>query len=392
MHSTADMGAPLRVALFTDTFAPQVNGVAKTLGRWLGAMTSRGHDARVFTTSCPNVPQSANVRRFPSIPFWAYRELRLSAPEWRRTRAEVLDFAPTLLHSATPFGVGLAGRRAALECGIPFVTSYHTNFVEYSAHYGLGALQIPGLAFLRWFHNSGARTFVPTSATARDLTRRGFENLRIWSRGVDCTRFQPGFRDDGLRTRMGATRDTVVVAYVGRLAREKGIDIALDAMRMVARTRPGTVLAIAGDGPHEGECRRAAPACAYFAGRLTGDALSAFYASADLFVFPSTTDTFGNVLLEAMASGLAIVGADVPQTREVVGDHAGVFAAPNDPAAFAEAIIALADDRAAQAARRHAAVARARARSWHDVFDLLVDEYRVAAGQCVPRIATRPAA
>jgi glycosyltransferase involved in cell wall biosynthesis len=390
VHSETD-APPLRIALFTDTFAPQLNGVAKTLGRWLSAMTSRGHEVRVFTTSCPGVEQSEPVRRFPSIPFWAYQELRLSAPEWRRTRAELAAFEPTLVHAATPFGVGLAGRRAALDRGVPFVTSYHTNFVEYSAHYGLGALQAPGLAFLRWFHNSGARTLVPTAATARDLAARGFRNLAIWSRGVDAVRFQPGFRDPAVRARMGATEDSVVVAYVGRVAREKGIDVALEAMRAVIPRRPGTVLAIAGDGPHAAHCRRVAPRGTYFAGRLTGDALSAFYSSADVFVFPSITDTFGNVLLEAMASGLAIVAADVPQAREVVGRDAGMFATPNDARTFADAIVSLVDDRAQLALRRGAALVRARTRGWPRIFDALVAEYRRAAG-LTPSIASRPAA
>ncbi len=366
----------LRIALFTDTFAPQMNGVAKTLARAQTALAARRHSVRVFTTALPEADETPEVRRFPSVPFWAYPELRLSAMHVQRALRELSAWRPTLIHAATPFGVGLTGRAVAQKLGVPLVTSYHTSLTQYARHYGLGALSTPGMAYLRWFHNSGKLTFVPTEAIAAELRGHGFRSLTLWARGVDAARFHPGYRDPDMRAEMGVHNDSVVVAYVGRIASEKGIEVAARAMRQVTERRPNVVFAIAGGGPDEARIRAVAPKGTWFAGRLSGDRLSAFYASADVFVFPSTTDTFGNVLLEAMASGVPVVAADVPQSREVVGAEAGLFAAPGDASAFADAIMCLVDDRLLLDGLRRAALQRARAQSWEAVFEQLVADYR----------------
>ncbi|MEK7401118.1 MAG: glycosyltransferase family 1 protein [Gemmatimonadota bacterium] len=372
---------PLRVALFTDTFVPQMNGVARTLARLRSALSARGHHVKVFTTTSPDAPESDGVVRFPSVPFWAYREMRLARPRQREALKELERFQPDVVHAATPFGVGLSGRWAASALKIPIVTSYHTSFVQYARYYGLAALAGPGTAFLRWFHNGGRRTFVPTDAIAEELRRVGFRGLRLWSRGVDTEQFHPQFRGAAVRNALGLAANGVVVSYVGRLAAEKGIDVAMRAMQTVVAQRRGVGFALAGDGPDETRCRRMAPTRTWFAGRLSDESLSAFYASSDIFVFPSTTDTFGNVLLEAMASGLAIVAADVPQSREVVGRDAGVFARAGDATEFAHAIASLVDDPNRLNRMREAALARARARGWEAVFDRLTGDYRSAI-QC----------
>jgi glycosyltransferase involved in cell wall biosynthesis len=355
-----------------------MNGVARTLERLRAALEHRGHQAVVFTTTNPDAPMDDAVVRFPSVPFWAYRELRLARPRHGAAARMLAQFKPHVVHAATPFGVGLSGRWAATALGIPLVTSYHTSFVQYARHYGLGALAMPGTAYLRWFHNGGRRTFVPTVAIARELEVAAFRSVTLWSRGVDTARFHPGFRSTIIRDTLGLAENSVVVSYVGRLAAEKGIDVAMLAMREAVSRRPQVAFAVAGDGPDEARCHRLAPDRTWFAGRLSGDRLSEFYAASDIFVFPSTTDTFGNVLLEAMASGLAIVAADVPQSREVVGDEAGVFAPPGDAAAFALAIAGLVDDPARLARMRAAALARARGFGWDSVFDRLVCDYRSA--------------
>lgn len=369
---------PLRVALFTDTYTPQMNGVAKTLNRLVGELGARGHAVRIYTTSFPKVADSPTVRRFRSVPFWAYEELRLATPHTRRVVRELANWRPSIVHAATPFGLGLTARWAARSLGVPFVTSYHTSLAQYARFYGLGAISTPGMAFLRWFHNGGRRTFVPTTAIGNELEAIGFRNLAVWSRGVDPERFHPRHRAATMRERMGARPDDIVVAYVGRVAREKGIDVAARAMALVEDRHPNTLFAIAGDGPAEAECRRIAPRRSFFAGRLSGESLSAFYASADIFVFPSTTDTFGNVLLEAMASAMAIVTADVPQSIEVVGEDVGTFARAGDHRAFAGAIAALLENHPRLDASRRAAREAALTRRWDDVFDRLVDDYRSA--------------
>lgn len=367
----------MRIALFSDTYAPQMNGVARTLQRLVAALTDRGHEVRVYTTSHPGARDRADVRRVPSVPFWGYEELRLAPPLFPGAQRELESWRPHVIHAATPFGVGLAGRSLARSLGIPFLTSYHTQLAQYAGHYGLGTIAGQGMRYLRWFHNSGVRTLVPTRAVADQLEPFGFARLGIWSRGVDAARFHPGYRSPALRETMGARDGSLVVAYVGRIASEKGIEVAVDAMREVHRHASDSVFALAGDGPALRSIRRAAPPHTYFAGRLSGDALSAFYASADVFVFPSITDTFGNVLLEAMASGLAVVAADVPQAREVVGEP-GIFAQPGDAQAFAAAILRCAWDRDHLDAARRASLIRARSRTWFAVWTQLIEDYAAA--------------
>jgi phosphatidylinositol alpha 1,6-mannosyltransferase len=370
--------AGVRLALFCDSYLPQLNGVSLLLDRLVQAVQTRGGAVRVFTTTDPAGVQGDDVRRWPSVAFWAYPEHRLSLPLQPRVRRELRQWQPTVVHAASPFGLGLAARGAARALGVPFVTSYHTNWSAYSSYYLRGSLRGAAWPYLRWFHNAAVRTYCPTRAVQRDLAGRGFRHTAIWSRGVDRSVFSPSFRSSTLRERLGVTGDMVLAIYVGRLGIEKGLDVAMAAMQSVTRTAPGRVkFAIAGDGPYSAEARRRAPADTVFLGRLTGAELSEFYASADVFVFPSETDTFGNVLLEAMASGLAVVGADVGPTRELLAEHTGVTFRPGDSVSLADRILELASSPERRRVLARHAVAFARLCTWDRVFDDLVADYSV---------------
>lgn len=258
------------------------------------------------------------------------------------------------------------------------MTSYHTSLSAYANFYGLGLLSDGGWKFLRWFHNSGERTFCPTSAIAQDLNRRGFANTSIWARGVDCERFSPTWRTSTTRRSLGIDDREFLVTYVGRVAREKGMDTMLDG---VARYRasgasPRARLLVVGDGPYLEHCRRHAPSGTLVTGRRSGDELSRLFAASDLFVFPSTTDTFGNVVLEAMASGVPVLAADCDVTREIAGDYGARFFMPSDATSLAHELQRLGCDPATR--RTLAAFGRARAErlSWETVFTRLFDEYR----------------
>ena len=374
--SVTSTEAPLRLALFTDTYAPQVNGVARTLQRLAAAVTARGGAVRVFTTDDPEGGDVDQVVRFAGRAFWAYPQLRLAWPPREAVRRAVTDFAPTLVHVATEFGVGLAGRRAALDLRLPLVTSYHTNFTSYAEHYHLGFLAQPGWQYLRWFHGGAVRTFCPTHAIRRELEARDFANVTVWSRGVDGARFAPAYRSAALRAQLGADHDTVVVGYIGRLALEKGLPVAVEAMRQVMAAHPGRVrFLVGGDGPYEDAMRAIAPPGTTFLGRLEGTALSEAFASCDLFLFPSTTDTFGNVLLEAMASGVPVMGADVGPTRELLAPDRGWLVPPGDARALASRIAALAaaPDALREAAAR--AFAFAATQRWEAVWTTLFADY-----------------
>ena len=383
----ASGGTPLRLALFTDTYAPQVNGVARTLQRLAEVVTARGGAVRVFTTDDPEGGDAEHVVRFPGRAFWAYPQLRLAWPPREAVRRAVSDFAPTLVHVATEFGVGLAGRRVAHDLGLPLVTSYHTNFTSYAEHYHLGFLAQPGWQYLKWFHGGAARTFCPTHAIRRELEGRGFANVALWSRGVDGARFAPAYRSAALRAQLGADNDTVVVGYIGRLALEKGLPVAVEAMRQVMAAHPGRVrFLVGGDGPYEEAMRAIAPAGTTFLGRLEGTALSEAFASCDLFLFPSTTDTFGNVLLEAMASGVPVMGADVGPTRELLAPGRGWLVPPGDARALAERIAAVVSDPDAMREAAARAFAFAATQRWEAVWTALLDDYaRVIADHAASR-------
>ena len=378
----ATLAAGLRVAIFSDTWLPQVNGVSRTLDRLLKAIVARGGDVRAFTTTDPAATADPRIVRYRSRPFWAYPQLRVARPDRTWAIRELEQFGPTLVHAASPFGVGLSGRAAARELGVPLVSSYHTSLSAYARFYHLGALSTPGWAFLRWFHNGGRRTYAPTRAIEAELVAHGFHDTGIWSRGIDVGRFSPSFRSAALRRELGADDDTFVVTYIGRIALEKGLDTLVRAMHLAQARAGGRRLrfAIAGDGPWLETCRAEAPEGTAFTGMISGDRLSAMYASADLFVFPSVTDTFGNVLLEAMASGLPVLGADAPPTRELLGDGRGAIFPGGDPDALASAILELAADPPRRARQTGAGLSFAANQSWDMIFDDLILDYQRVAG------------
>jgi glycosyltransferase involved in cell wall biosynthesis len=377
------LGSPtlegFRLAVFTDTYAPHLNGVTRTLERLVAEVERRGGVARVFTVEAPGRPRPPAVR-WPSVPFWAYPEMRLAWPGAARAKAELRAFQPTLVHAATPLGIGLAGRAAARALGVPLVSSYHTSLTAYARHYRLGALVEPGWRFLRWFHAGALRTYCPTRAVASELAARGFPRLAIWGRGVDTARFSPAHRSEAFRARLGVRRGEVLATYVGRLAAEKDLDVLLDAMRLLGPPeRSGIRLVLVGEGPHEAACRARAPAGTVFTGRLEGGALAEAYASADLFAFPSRTDTFGNVLVEAMASGLPVLAADVPQTREVLGGAGHLFPA-GSASALVGLLLRLARDPVARARASAGGLEAAGRFAWDEIFDELFRDYLAVAG------------
>jgi len=387
----------LRLALFTDTYPPQINGVARTLERLVRAIEARGGAVHVVTvedpaaspdgtvSGAPRAPGSGlrtPISRWPSVPFWAYPQLRVSAPARMRALDVIERFRPTLVHAATEFGVGLGALVAAREARVPLVTSYHTHFEQYIHFYRLSFLNAIAWPYLRWFHNSGLRTFVPSGVVARELEAHGVRGVRVWGRGVELDRFHPRFRSADCRARLGANDGTLLVAYVGRLAPEKGIDVALAGMRLALERQPGRVVfALAGDGPAEARCRASAPPGTVFTGRLVGRALSEFYASADVLVFPSLTETFGNVVLEAMASELALIAPDEGATTELATSERALQFPARDPAALAACVERLLHDDSLRRRLAAAALAEARERTWDRVFDRLLADYREVAAR-----------
>ncbi len=366
----------MRIALATDTWEPQLNGVTRTLRRLVDEARRRGADVRVYAPAAPGVRPTAGVQWFQSVPFWGYPELRLAWPGVRAMSREWTEWRPHLVHAATPFGVGLAARGAARQLQLPFATSYHTSLSQYAAFYGLGWASRPGWAFLRNFHNSGAITWCPTRAIADELRANGFTNTAMWGRGVDTAAFSPRWRSMEFRRAMGITDNDHLLVYVGRIAREKGLDRLLRALHEVRACRSNVRLMLVGDGPYEGVCRAKAPEGTVFTGTLSGHELSAAFASGDLFVFPSTTDTFGNVLLEAMASGLPVLAADCPVARERLEGGRGTLFRADIDGGLADTLLTMSARPELLREMGERALAHAQATSWPSIFDTLFSEYR----------------
>lgn len=354
----------MRIALLSDTYIPQVNGVTTVVHRIAQALRTAGHGVAVVA---PRYPRGADdsggggerddeLRVF-SLPFPPYPSIRLSFPLDRHVARFLDGFTPDLVHAATEGPIGVAARRYALSRGLPFVTSYHTDFPQYARDYGL-----PWLTPLVWrwlvrFHRPARLIHTPGVAVRDELVRRGLRNSVVWGRGVDTAHFHPGKRDSGWRRWLGGGDDTVIVLHVGRLAAEKNLRVLGQAYTQAHRfLGPRAAFVIAGDGP-EADCLTAHVPFVRQLGFLDRDSLAALYASADVCVLPSRTETCGLVALEAMASGLPVIAANAGGLREsVLPDVNGILVRPDDTRGFSQAIIALASD----ATRRRALGAGAR--------------------------------
>jgi len=276
---------------------------------------------------------------------------------------------PDLVHLATPGPMPWAALAAAGALGLATTSDFRTNFHQYSRHYGLGLFAGPVLGLLRRFHNLTRRTFVPTQAARRELAAAGFHHLTVVGRGVDTDRFTPTARSEELRAQWRAGPDTPVLLAVGRIAAEKNIALALRAFERARRDRPDLRMVVVGDGPARARLTTAHPA-ATFVGAKRGAELAAHYASADAFLFPSLSDTFGNVVMEALASGLPVVSFNCAAAAEHVDDGiSGRLAVPGDEAGFIAATAAFAVAPASLQSFREAAVAAARRATWDEVLE-----------------------
>ncbi|WNS46276.1 glycosyltransferase family 1 protein [Paenibacillus sp. MMS20-IR301] len=367
----------MRLAVFTDTFLPQTNGVARTLGRLTEHLHRRGIEHLLFTPrSAPENSYPDPVRPIASIPFFLYPECRLALPGMSAIQHDLNAFAPDLLHLATPFNIGLAGLRYARKRQLPHVASYHTHFDRYLEYYRMRGMIPLYWKYMKWFHRSCDAVLAPSEETIASLRGEGFSGLRLWSRGVDCHLYSPEKRSTDLRERYGSGA-SLLLLYVGRIAPEKDLTTLLGAMQLLPEsTRSQVQLLIVGDGPLLPELRPQAPENVIFTGAKHGEELAELYASADLFVFPSCTETFGNVVLEAMASGLPVVAADAGGTRELVVPGAtGSLFAPRDPVAMAHGIAELAAQHSRRTSMGREGRRLALRRSWDTIFDGLIDNY-----------------
>jgi glycosyltransferase involved in cell wall biosynthesis len=380
--------AAVRIGLVSDTYTPQVNGVTTVVRRIVSLLRAQGHEALVVAPRYASTAQSPDPRerRIPSLAFPLYPDIRVALPPFRQV-ADFFDAAPPdVVHVHTEGALGLAGRRWALRHRVPLVTTYHTNFPEYSRHYGVGFLEPLVWRWLRWFHSAAAVTFTPGQAVRDDLIRRGLAHTALWGRGVDTQFFHPGRRDQAWRRWLAGGDDTVIVLHVGRLAHEKNLGVLIDAWRQAHDVLgQRATFVVAGEGPEARRIESRLPFVRQL-GFLPREDLATLYASADVSVFPSHTETCGLVALEAMASGTAVIAADAGGFRESIrAGTTGLLAPPHDPTGYRDAIVALAHDPAARfalaAAARDYAVSRDVARENAELLDHYTALTDVAPGR-----------
>ncbi len=370
-----------RSLVFTDTFS-ETNGVAGTMRRLAAAAASDEISLAVVTADQAAVEGRGLIRLEADWSFAlpAYEGLLLNFPLLTRVLARVEAEAPDLIHVATPGPIGLCGVAAAKLLGLPLVGSYHTELGPYALHLTRDAVVADAFSlYVDWFYRQCASVLAPTNAVAERLARRGLPGaLTTWGRGVDTTLFTPERRSEALRASLLRGGETLLLS-VGRLSDEKRLDVLLDAFALLEPETSGVRLAVVGEGPARARLEARAPETVSFLGEAHGAELACLYASADLFCFPSTTDTFGQVLLEAGASGLPVVAARTGGAPELVADGAsGLLVAPDDPVAFAEAVRQLAGSPTLR--WRYGAEARSLAtqRSWTRSLEELRNAYAAA--------------
>lgn len=330
----------MHILIVSETFPPEINGVARTLWQMTEGLGRRGHrislvrPAQVTDRVSPRTDMDVAqyLTRGWQIPGYPDLQIGLPAPGLlqRLLRNQAVDVA----YIATEGPLGMSALRACRRHAVPVLSGLHTHFDQYSRHYGLGLLTPLVSRHLRRFHNRTSTTLVPTTAMAGVVRSTGFERVRVWPRGVHADQFSPSWRDPVLRRSWGLAEDDLAVLYVGRIAAEKNIDLVGRAFRTIATAQPRARLILVGSGPVRARLQRQYPD-AIFCGPLQGETLARHYASGDVFLFPSLTDTFGNVVLEAMASGLAVIAYAQAAAGELIHDgHNGLLATPGDEHAY----------------------------------------------------------
>lgn len=373
----------MNIALVTETFPPEVNGVAMTLRRLAEGIMARGSTitvirprqkadrvaARADASATANGHPAYGEYLVPGVALPRYEGLMMGLPMGGRLVRRWTTERPDVVHIATEGPLGWSALAAARKLGLPISSSFHTNFHQYGKHYGYGALIEVAVGYLRYFHNLTSVTMVPTRQMRADLGSQDFRNLAVMSRGVDPRLFDPARRSEELRRSWGVGPDVPVYLYVGRLAKEKNIDLAVQSFLGAREHCPRAHFVLVGDGPESNALRKRYPDF-HFAGLRRGEDLAAHYASGDVFLFPSVTETFGNVVTEALGSGLVVVTYDYAAGREHIrsGEN-GILAPFDDAAAFCAAAAAIGERPSDWPRLRAAARATALTVTWDAIID-----------------------
>ncbi|KAB8131770.1 glycosyltransferase family 1 protein [Gracilibacillus oryzae] len=368
----------MKIAIFTDTFLPDVNGVAKTLGRLTTYLDSSNHHYIVISPKQTR-NESATDQIYPqsSFPFPLYKECRISLPKKTEIKNLLLSFEPDIIHVATPFSIGLCGLQLAKKLNIPLVGSYHTDFDHYLHYYHLSLLSRPLWRYMEWFHQSMSRIFVPSAHTFSQLQKRDFHNIQIWKRGVDTTVFHPHYNHSEIRKKYNI-KQKYILSYVGRLAPEKNIEtLAYLFKNLPEQLNRQIHWSIIGDGPSKQYLEEHKTANVTITGFLSQKEVAPFLASSDLFVFPSESETFGNVVLEALACGTPVAGANAGGVKTIIQEgFTGMLCRQGKKDDYINAIASILENSIWRQQLEENAVRYAQKQRWEDQFEDLLTGYQ----------------
>jgi glycosyltransferase involved in cell wall biosynthesis len=378
----------MKIAIFTETFLPKLDGVVTILCQVLERLNEKGHKVLLFgPPGGPAEYAGAEVVGVGGPRFPLYPDIRINIPRrfvWEKIKA----FEPDLVHIVSPFFLGPFGLSYGRRLNVPIVASFHTHVPNYVRHYGGGFIEPAIWSYLRSIHNAAHLNLCPSSETLKDLRRHGFERVRWWRRGIDTGRFTPGPRNEAMRNRLSdGNPDDLLVLYVGRHSPEKRLDLIRDPLFSV----PGVRLSMVGGGPSHEQLRRhfrGTPTS--FPGFLRGDDLVEAYRAADVFLFPSTTETFGLVALEAMACGVPVIAANTGGVLDIIRDgENGLLFNPERPEEIGGLVRRLRQEPGLRDRLASYGLSHARGRSWQSTMDQLIDYYGVARRVFAVREARR---
>ncbi|ABM73063.1 SqdX [Prochlorococcus marinus str. MIT 9515] len=309
----------MKIAFFTETFLPKVDGIVTRLTKTIEFLTKNGDEVIVFCPEgCPNTYQGATIVGVAAMPLPLYPELKLGLPG-PAVSDKLEQFKPDLIHVVNPAVLGLGGIWLAKTNNIPLIASYHTHLPKYLEHYGMGMLEPLLWELLKAAHNQALLNLCTSSAMVNELEDKGIQRTALWQRGVDTENFKPELRSEKMREKLfGKYKDAdSLLIYVGRLSAEKQIE----RIKPVLESIPGACLALVGDGPYRSQLEKIFENTkTNFVGYLSGEELASAYASGDIFLFPSSTETLGLVLLEAMAAGCPVIGANKGGIPDIIND------------------------------------------------------------------------
>lgn len=379
----------LRVAIFTGNYNHIRDGVSLTLNRLVAHLEKRNVPVIVYgpTSDEPAIQHNGEFISVPSIPMPGRPEYRVTIGFPQEAQKRLREFDPTLIHIATPDLLGFRSMRFAQMNKIQIVSSYHTHFTSYLKYYNMEMLEVLGWKYLSWFYSQCKHIYVPSSSMADELREHQIgDGLRIWARGVDIDLFSPIRRSMEWRRKMGIEDDQVIVTFVSRLVWEKDLQTVVDTLKKLYPKYPNLKVMIVGDGPAKNELMHMMPQ-AVFTGFLSGEELATAYASSDIFFFPSDTETFGNVTLEAMSSGVPAVVADATGSKSLV-EHGvnGLLCPPKKTVLFAQAIGQLIEDPITRLKMSEVARQKALPYSWDKINDGLLSNYYEALAQPIPEL------